>query len=120
MVFPSVVDTCTHPDLTQIDSRSLFSELTISKQIIEEQLGSRVRHLAYPFGKYDFRVIQMSELAGYDSAYAAWWSNDERYSMERLQIMLKDGRFLFALKASGWGSWVRNIRNLILPYAKGR
>jgi peptidoglycan/xylan/chitin deacetylase (PgdA/CDA1 family) len=110
--------TCTHPDLTRLDDKTLLSELIISKQIIEEQLGSPVRHLAYPFGKYDFRVMQMCKLAGYDSAYAAWWSNDERYSRERLQIKLKDGKYLFALKASGWASWLRKIRNLMLPCHK--
>lgn len=45
--------TRTHPDLTKISAEKAGREITESKAIIEEKLGSRATVFAYPYGKYN-------------------------------------------------------------------
>ena len=43
--------TMTHPTLSKMDSKDAMREIIVSKQIIEKELGIRVRHFAIPNGK---------------------------------------------------------------------
>ena len=49
--------TCTHADLTQVDSVTLEKELGTSQRELEYRLDRPVAHLAYPNGSYDGVVI---------------------------------------------------------------
>jgi len=68
--------TVTHPDLTNLSEAELRRELEGSKAALEEILGAPVRHIAYPFGTYDARVIEATRLT-YASARAATDSINE-------------------------------------------
>ncbi len=105
--------TCTHPNLTKLSNEGVLKELLECREKIEDALGIGVRHLAYPGGKYDKRVMQLTEDSGYDSAYAGGKSDKERYCMERFGIALRYGRIRFPLKTSAWASWIRTIRDLM-------
>ena len=61
--------THTHPLLSYEDEEVVERELRISKQIIEEKLGKKVRAFAYPNGTWDPRVRQQVAQAGYDCAF---------------------------------------------------
>jgi peptidoglycan/xylan/chitin deacetylase (PgdA/CDA1 family) len=99
--------TCTHPDLTKISDEAILQEFLCSKGKIEDLLGIPVRSLAYPYGKYNQRITQLAEQAGFQSAFTSGLSEGDRFAKERFQVTLKENKFLFALKASGWGSWIR-------------
>ncbi|MBN1477392.1 polysaccharide deacetylase family protein [Candidatus Sumerlaeota bacterium] len=59
----------THPDLTTLSDSSLNTELAGSRSAIETNIpGKTCRHLAYPYGAYDGRVITFAETAGYETA----------------------------------------------------
>jgi peptidoglycan/xylan/chitin deacetylase (PgdA/CDA1 family) len=60
--------TCSHPRLSQLDDRALASELTVSKQRIESELGRSCTSLAYPYGDFDERVLAAARAAGYECA----------------------------------------------------
>ena len=60
--------TVTHPRLTGLDDTALAEELSGSRERLAELLGEEVRHLAYPYGDYDDRVVTAAESAGYATA----------------------------------------------------
>ena len=104
--------TCTHPDLTTLSNQEASRELIESRKKIEDALGVAVRHFAYPWGRYDKRIMQLTEDAGYEAAFAIRKSEMSRYCMERFEIALRDGGSLFRLKTSAWASWIRTVWNL--------
>ena len=63
----------THPFLQRIRSDdTLRREIFVSKQRIEEHIGTPVSSFAYPFGQYNERVISFVKAAGFTSARSTW------------------------------------------------
>ena len=62
--------TKTHPHLTQITAAQLTTEVTVSKQKLETELGGVRNYFAYPFGDYNANVISASQSAGYTICFA--------------------------------------------------
>jgi poly-beta-1,6-N-acetyl-D-glucosamine N-deacetylase len=61
-----VSQTHTHPpDLTQLSEVALKKEMTESKRRMEAGLGHPVAYLTYPAGKWNRRVAQTAQAAGY-------------------------------------------------------
>ncbi len=61
--------TITHPDdLRKCSDSQLHAELWDSKKTLEEQLGRKIRFLAYPVGNADGRVAKVAHEAGYEMA----------------------------------------------------
>jgi peptidoglycan/xylan/chitin deacetylase (PgdA/CDA1 family) len=60
--------TVTHTHLSGLSADLCRHELTWSKFLLEDYLGSQIRHLAYPFGSYDQAVRDLAQEAGYVSA----------------------------------------------------
>jgi peptidoglycan/xylan/chitin deacetylase (PgdA/CDA1 family) len=60
--------TCSHPHLTQIDSAQAGEELRLSRAVCEERLQRPCMALAYPFGGYDEKVMDLAAEAGYEAA----------------------------------------------------
>jgi peptidoglycan/xylan/chitin deacetylase (PgdA/CDA1 family) len=58
-----------HPDLTSLTPRRLTEELTGSKKALEDEFGREIKHLAYPFGRYNRRVKEAAREAGYAAAF---------------------------------------------------
>ena len=57
--------TLTHRRLTSLDKTDLTAELALSKQALEELLGTPVECIAYPGGSYNETVLQAAKNAGY-------------------------------------------------------
>ncbi len=63
--------TVTHPDdITLLDYTAQKNELENSKRDLESNLGIKINFLAYPDGKNDFNVQELSRQAGYLMAVA--------------------------------------------------
>jgi peptidoglycan/xylan/chitin deacetylase (PgdA/CDA1 family) len=60
--------TMTHPLLPQLNDDDLCSELTASKEFIEQVTGAGVTSFAYPNGDHDNRVVDAARAAGYHCA----------------------------------------------------
>jgi peptidoglycan/xylan/chitin deacetylase (PgdA/CDA1 family) len=103
--------TRTHPDLVQCSDAAALAELLESRAEIEDHIGTEVDALAYPFGRYDPRVVALTEQARYRSAWAAGLAIPGPLSRERFQISSKDTMSSFVVKASGWGAWLRRARD---------
>ena len=98
--------TCTHPDLTKLDSKSALPELKNSKIKIEDALGVPVRHFAYPFARYDERTIELVKEVGYRSACAGNFSRGGRLCIERLECS-NAVDWKFRMEVSAWYRWLR-------------
>ncbi len=60
--------TVTHPDLTQISSEKIKTELMKSKVDLEEKFNTEIEYLSYPFGRFDKRVQEIAQQCGYKGA----------------------------------------------------
>jgi peptidoglycan/xylan/chitin deacetylase (PgdA/CDA1 family) len=70
----------THPlDLTKLPDDQLIPEVRESKRILEEKLNTNIRYFTYPVGKYDQRVAQLVQAAGYQLAFTMD-DNNERFA----------------------------------------
>ncbi|WP_017653797.1 polysaccharide deacetylase family protein [Fortiea contorta] len=77
----------THPnDLTKIPDEQLRTEVALSKQILEAQLGVNIRYFTYPVGKYDDRVARWVSAAGYQLALTMS-DTDEKFAGESASLL---------------------------------
>jgi len=59
----------THRDLVTLTKSQLESEIVEGKKKLEKQLGTKIKYLAYPHGRYSNQVTDTVKRAGYDSAF---------------------------------------------------
>jgi peptidoglycan/xylan/chitin deacetylase (PgdA/CDA1 family) len=81
--------TQSHVSLPMESAHDIARELSVSKQIIEQQLGGRCDHFAYPGGQFTPPVVDAIAQAGYRFAYTACRHDDPRHpalTMERLLL----------------------------------
>lgn len=57
--------TWSHPDLTRLSPERLQGELERSKKTLEDRLGIAITALAYPFGRFNRKVMAAAQRAGY-------------------------------------------------------
>ncbi len=62
----------THSDLTRLAPAELSRELEQSKRAIEEHVGTSVKTLSYPFGRYNAEVKSAAVRAGYEYAFTLY------------------------------------------------
>jgi peptidoglycan/xylan/chitin deacetylase (PgdA/CDA1 family) len=62
--------TKSHPRLPSLADHELDTELTESREVVEERLGCPCPALAYPYGDQDGRVVEAAARAGYTAAGA--------------------------------------------------
>ncbi|HNW29874.1 MAG TPA: polysaccharide deacetylase family protein [Spirochaetota bacterium] len=68
----------THRDLTRLSKKKndpevrkqLYEELYLSKRILELYLNKKIELFAYPYGKYDLTIIDLTAKAGYRRAFS--------------------------------------------------
>lgn len=86
--------TRSHPRLTDLATEAVDAELRTSKAELEDILGHPVGSFAYPYGKYDERVVDAVRSAGYAAACTTrtgWATRDgDPYRLRRLSIMNTD------------------------------
>lgn len=90
-----------HCDLTSVPDDELARELSESKAAIERITGRPCRTLAYPFGRFDDRVIEAAARAGYELAFAWLPSRWRPLAAPRLPGPPRHGAGRLALKLTG-------------------
>jgi peptidoglycan/xylan/chitin deacetylase (PgdA/CDA1 family) len=60
--------TVSHPALRQLDRAAAAMEMTASRARLEEMLGIKVNHFAYPFGDCGAREFDLARECGYETA----------------------------------------------------
>jgi len=98
--------TCSHPHLTQISNAEAAEELRLSRALCEERLQRPCEALAYPFGSYDGKVMNLAAEAGYraavtlDERLAAPLRGRGPFEVPREAIYRSTGWVTFAAKTS--------------------
>lgn len=94
--------TRTHADLTQLNENDAFDQIVNSKNELEAQLGSEVRHFCFPYGRYCSAHAEMVKQAGYFSATTTNRGRiefgDSLYSLRRIMVARATNIILFAMK----------------------
>ena len=106
-----------HPDLTALSEDDLAEELAGSREDLENILGEQVRSLAYPYGRFNDRVLNATRTAGYEAAFSTQPGFNrcdvDRYQVRRLDIFGTDTPTMLARKisfGSNDGSWQQTFR----------
>ena len=63
--------THTHSVLNKLNENDLVRELEQSKEILEALIGNTVDSICYPEGKFNQKIIQIAQLAGYKRQYSS-------------------------------------------------
>lgn len=107
----------THPRLTDLDDASLARELQQSRQQLGGCLDRTIEAIAYPYGRFDDRVVTATSEAGYRLGFttAAGTANAvaDPLRIRRITIEGTDSLGCFARKialAGNDGSWRRLLR----------
>ncbi len=78
---------------TMKSKRQLFEEIYLSKRIIELYLNKRVEYFAFPYGRYDLRVIDLCANSGYRRVFSTDYGSNiitrNNYCLRRRHIKKK-------------------------------
>ncbi|MDZ7332029.1 MAG: polysaccharide deacetylase family protein [candidate division KSB1 bacterium] len=112
--------TVSHPDLVSLSNKELQNELKGSREVIESKLNQRVRFISYPFNRFDRRVIDVAQQAGYCGACALWVSqrwNDLpwQFRVPRLGVYRIDSLSWFKKKLAA--SWMERFKQRLISLA---
>lgn len=111
--------TRTHPDLTALSDARLENELLNSRKSLEDRFGVPVRHLAYPFGRYNRRVKDAVRACGYAGALTISRPLFQRafdpYAVPATGVYSVDSQAAFLIKAERNGFvWVQDLKDKII------
>lgn len=94
--------TLTHPDLTKIPEKIAKKEIFTSKKIIEDKTGKEVKFFCYPYGKFNEKIIDLVEMAGYEGAVVTPKRNQKipttKFTMKRTGIYGHNSFLIFKFK----------------------
>ena len=87
--------TVTHPRLGGLAPDACREELVRGRELLEDQLGHAVRHLAYPFGSYSDTARRLAVEAGYVTACTVREGrvqpNDDLLALPRVPVVGGEG-----------------------------
>jgi peptidoglycan/xylan/chitin deacetylase (PgdA/CDA1 family) len=86
-------------DTTPVDK--VAADVRQSTEALEDLLGRRPRHLAYPWGPSSAASRKVVADAGYDASFSIALRHDGRFAWARVPIQPTDSMRLFRLKTSG-------------------
>ncbi len=71
----------------------LETEIVAVKRLMEQRVGSEVRHFAYPYGGFDPEVVARVKSAGYDIGFGARKGSNpffiDRYRLKRYSVFME-------------------------------
>lgn len=86
--------TRSHADLLTLNDSALHDQLAGARDDLQTLLGVAVDYLAYPYGRYDDRILRAAQAAGYRAAFsvqAGFNRRDiDRFRLRRLDVFGTD------------------------------
>ena len=93
--------TLNHKNLLTISSEEAKNEISVSKKEIEKITGRECRAFAYPYGKYDEKIVKMVKNAGYTNATVVkrgFFNKNKLFEIKRVGILGTESFMDFYLK----------------------
>lgn len=114
----------THRDLTVLAETEIKKELVESKRKLEELLHREIELLAFPYGAYNKKVLELSKQAGYKRCFSVVPTfpsyKIDKFLIGRINVSPDDWLIEFRLKILGayqwlyfWVSLKRKLYNLV-------
>ena len=105
-----------HFDLTQLTADGVHKELFKSKKWLEMMINKKIQYFSYPHGKYNSKIIEAVEKAGYKAAFTSKFGSFENsksnFEINRTDIWSLDTHRQFINKCFGfWDSLMKNNNN---------
>jgi peptidoglycan/xylan/chitin deacetylase (PgdA/CDA1 family) len=102
--------TYSHPNLAVLSRADAAAEMRVSKDILEQRLGTPVTAMAYPFGKpgrhFTRETMEAAAESGYQSAAAVLWRDvrqgDSSFALPRITVSRDD---IGTLQEKIFGAW---------------
>ena len=95
MGFTCAAHSMTHPRLAELPELACREELARSRDLLEQELGCPVDHLAYPYGSFGEQTKQVAAEVGYRSAVSVRIglspANDDVLALHRVPISGTEG-----------------------------
>lgn len=93
-----------HVNLSKITDKELENELLISKQKVEEIIKKDCKAFAYPYGKFDDKIVDFTKKAGYKNSTVVkrglYDLGDDPFIIKRIGILGTESFIDFLLKIS--------------------
>jgi peptidoglycan/xylan/chitin deacetylase (PgdA/CDA1 family) len=119
--------TRSHADLTALADDALAAELSSSKQSLEALLERPVDYLAYPYGRHNDHVVEMTRAAGYAAAFSVRPGFNRRgqdpFRIRRLDVFGTDSAAMLLRKirlGSNDGTALNTVRYYLERFRRGR
>lgn len=94
--------TLSHVNLSTIDDIQLEKEIINSKKEVESIINDECEAFAYPYGKFDDKIVNMVKKAGYANATVVkrglFEKDDDIFTIKRLGVLGTESFFDFYLK----------------------
>lgn len=100
----------THPRLTTLSDADAAWEMTVSRDVIEQELGEPVPFMAYPYGAVDERISHIAANSGYRAACGANRGVWGRFNLWRATAINAHRPRVFATQARGWHHYRYRLR----------
>ena len=99
--------TRSHPNLARLDRAALIDEIGGSKSDLEDLLGKAVNFLAYPGGRFNQDVVEVTQQTGFQAACSVipWGFNSEASRFWLYRDVLSDqmDRLSDRIRLNRWG-----------------
>lgn len=96
--------TLSHVNLSTINDEQLLNELKKSKEEVEKITNKECEAFAYPYGKFDDKIVQAVKNVGYKNATVVkrglFEENDDVFTIKRVGILGTENFVDFLLKVS--------------------
>jgi len=79
-----------HQPMTQRTKADLTLDLNLSKRILEDITGRKIRYLAYPYGSHDRVVMNAAQCVGFDAGFGCTDVCAGQFGLPRIGISSRD------------------------------
>jgi peptidoglycan/xylan/chitin deacetylase (PgdA/CDA1 family) len=96
--------TLSHVNLSTIDDKQLENEISLSKEKVENIINKECKAFAYPYGKFNDKIVASIKKAGYTNATVVkrglYELGDNTFTIKRIGILGSESFIDFLLKIS--------------------
>ncbi len=105
-----------HLHLPELTDEKAFYEIHESKIFLENNLKNQIKYLAFPFGEFNNKILELCKASGYEQVFTidaySQASSIRYYNRSRIEIEPSDWAIEYRLKITGAYSWMHYASKL--------